>query len=546
MELDYANTSPASRGATSSQVPKEDRRDLFIKEASCESSTVPFRSAPPTTYRPANSLGVLSCLGHATMVCAGWSDSSSGPLIPYIQVCLSESCVEGNAGLSSAADCSHLRRATSSLLARQAYFGVSYTVVSMLFIGQMVGFLTAGFSNSYWTEKYGLGKVIAVGSIIQLFGFVFLIPAFAFPVMPVCYVLLGFGMALQDAQANTYIATLPNVEFKMGLLHASYGFGALICPLAATAFASSGIRFSYFYSVSIGVASLNAAILLYAFKFSYRIPKVQPAPLTTTPPNEWEAENGAIELESISRNGLPGADRNDLTDSKERGEDGTGTPSSANGQRSFQYPPGPSLEGGVLPPGKDKGILRQTLENRTVWICCLFILVYVGAEVSMGGWIVTFLIDNRNGGPSAGYVATGFWGGLTLGRAVTSPFNVWFGEKRVIWLYLFIATGLEFAIWFSRDFVGNAVTVALVGFLLGPIYPITMSICTKVLPRSLHASGIGFIAAAGQAGSAIFPFLTGALAQRFSPAALQPVLITLFVVQALIWIFCPSPDRKKE
>ncbi|KDE07771.1 hypothetical protein MVLG_02041 [Microbotryum lychnidis-dioicae p1A1 Lamole] len=483
MEPDYANTSPASRGATSLQVAQEDRRDLFIKEASC----------------------------HATMVCAGWSDSSSGPLIPYIQ----------------------------------AYFGVSYTVVSMLFIGQMVGFLTAGFSNSYWTEKYGLGKVIAVGSIIQLFGFIFLIPAFAFPVMPVCYILLGFGMALQDAQANTYIATLPNVEFKMGLLHASYGFGALICPLAATAFASSGIRFSYFYSVSIGVASLNAAILLYAFKFSYRIPKVLPAPMTT-PPNEREAENGAIELESISRNGPPAADRNDLTDSKERGEDGMRTPSSTNGQQSFQYPPGPSLEGGVLPPGKDKGILRQTLENRTVWICCLFILVYVGAEVSMGGWIVTFLIDNRNGGPSAGYVATGFWGGLTLGRAVTSPFNIWFGEKRVIWLYLFIATGLEFAIWFSRDFIGNAVTVALVGFLLGPIYPITMSICTKVLPRSLHASGIGFIAAAGQAGSAIFPFLTGALAQKFSPSVLQPVLIILFVVQAVIWVFCPSPDRKKE
>ncbi|SCV73590.1 BQ2448_7516 [Microbotryum intermedium] len=536
MEQDYASTGPTAREATTSQLSKKDRRDLFIKEASCESSTHHLH------VPPANPLCAASCLGHATMVCAGWSDSSSGPLIPYIQV-RSPVVEVGGERMRSAADRSHTPTSSLIALCWQAYFGVSYTVVSMLFIGQMVGFLTAGFSNSYWTEKYGLGKVITVGSFIQLFGYVFLIPAFAFPVMPVCYVMLGFGMALQDAQANTYIATLPNVEFKMGLLHASYGFGALICPLAATAFASSGVRFSYFYSVSIGVASLNAAVLLYAFKFSYRIPKVFSVPMTT-PPNEREAENGGIELESMSRTGLSEADTNDLADSKN--EAGIMTLTSVNGQESFQYLPGPSLEGGVLPPGKDKGILRQTLENRTVWICCLFILVYVGSEVSMGGWIVTFLIDNRNGGPSAGYVATGFWGGLTLGRAVTSPFNVWFGEKRMIWLYLFLATALEFAIWFSRDFIGNAITVALVGFLLGPIYPIMMSICTKVLPRSLHASGIGFIAAAGQAGSAIFPFLTGALAQRFSPAALQPVLIALFAVQAVIWIFCPSPDRKKE
>lgn len=61
----------------------------------------------------------------------------------------------------------------------------------------------------------------------------------------------------------------------------------------------------------------------------------------------------------------------------------------------------------------------------------------------MGGWIVTYLIENRNAGPSAGYVSSAFWGGLMLGRVVLTPVNLWAGERRVVWLYLGIATCLE-------------------------------------------------------------------------------------------------------
>lgn len=125
---------------------------------------------------------------------AGWSDASSGPLIPYIQ----------------------------------AYYGVSYTIVSMLFVGQMIGwvfllvdwlwwvlvliwtsgvnrFLSAGFINTHLTARFGLvsvlrstpgiwyvtilicsdtkGRVITLGAIIQVFGYIFLVPAFPFPIM---------------------------------------------------------------------------------------------------------------------------------------------------------------------------------------------------------------------------------------------------------------------------------------------------------------------------------------------------------------------------
>jgi len=32
-------------------------------------------------------------------------------------------------------------------------------------------------------------------------------------------------------------------------------------------------------------------------------------------------------------------------------------------------------------------------------------------KVTIGGWIVTFIIDVRGGGPSSGYISAGFFGG---------------------------------------------------------------------------------------------------------------------------------------
>ena len=52
-----------------------------------------------------------------------------------------------------------------------------------------------------------------------------------------------------------------------------------------------------------------------------------------------------------------------------------------------------------------------------------FLFTYVGLEFSIGSWIVTFVINERHGGPSAGYISSGFFGGLTVGRLALLPLN---------------------------------------------------------------------------------------------------------------------------
>ncbi|KAM0750462.1 MFS general substrate transporter [Meredithblackwellia eburnea MCA 4105] len=416
--------------------------------------SVPTAAAgkPARTYPLINE---IAC--NTTILIAGWNDGSSGPLIPYIQ----------------------------------KYYGISYSTVSILFLGSMVGCLAAGLSNGPLTHRFGMGRMLTGGTLAQLVGYALLVPAFRFPVMPVAFALLGFGVAFCDAQANTYVSTLPSSEHRLGILHCSYGTGALLAPLAATAFVTHGIQFSYFYGVSTGILFLNFFLILYVFRINYRAPE--------------SISSDPIEL-------------------------------STNGNA-------PEVE--LQPQGK-KSLLAETMSNRSTLVFATFAFIYVGAEVSMGGWIVTFVLHERNGGSSAGYVATGFWAGIALGRIALPRLNILVGERRIVPYYLIVSCALEISIWFGRNLIGNGVAVALVGFLLAPLYPIMISLATKLLPYRLHATGIGFIGSFATVGGAIFPYLTGALAQKYSAYALQPIMLALFSSMIGVWMFVPPIPKRVE
>ena len=71
---------------------------------------------------------------------------------------------------------------------------------------------------------------------------------------------------------------------------------------------------------------------------------------------------------------------------------------------------------------------KQIFALRAVPLLTVFALIYIGVEVTLGGqrygfrncksnlilyigWIVTFIIRERDGGHSAGYISSGFFGG---------------------------------------------------------------------------------------------------------------------------------------
>ncbi len=92
---------------------------------------------------------------------------------------------------------------------------------------------------------------------------------------------------------------------------------------------------------------------------------------------------------------------------------------------------------------------------------------------------------------------------------------------------------LEFIIWFVPSLTGGAVAVSFIGVFLGPIYPLLMNHSGRIIPQRLLTGSIGWIGGVGAAGSAIVPFITGAIASKAGIAALQPMCVTISIMVSI-------------
>ncbi|KAJ9481891.1 hypothetical protein VN97_g11564 [Penicillium thymicola] len=177
----------------------------------------------------------------------------------------------------------------------------------------------------------------------------------------------------------------------------------------------------------------------------------------------------------------------------------------------------------------------------------MFLLGYVGVEVALGGWIVTFMIRVRQGSAFAsGMTATGFWLGITVGRVVLGFVTPRVGEKVAISVYIVCSIGFGLVLWLVPQFYASAVAVSLQGFFLGPLFPGAVVIVTKLLPRHLHVTSIGFVAAFGGSGAAILPFAVGVLAQAKGVKVLQPFIIALSGAILITWLGLPRVAKVRR
>jgi fucose permease len=177
----------------------------------------------------------------------------------------------------------------------------------------------------------------------------------------------------------------------------------------------------------------------------------------------------------------------------------------------------------------------------------MFIFAYQGAEVAISGWIVSFLVSYRGGDLSkVGYVTSGFWGGITIGRFLLSYVGSLVGER----IFVFVITAgtlvLQLLVWFVPSVIGDSIAVALAGVLLGPIYPAATVTFVRLIPKQMQVSSFSFIAGVGSSGGAFVPFLTGLLAQQAGTWVLHPICISLFVAMIGTWFLLSEKHRSTD
>ncbi|OJT07473.1 Bypass of stop codon protein 6 [Trametes pubescens] len=311
-------------------------------------------------------------------------------------------------------------------------------------------------------------------SVLQIAAYAIMIPGGPFELMCLSFVIIGFGLSLQNSHANGFVASGRNhVSTKICLLHATYGFGALVAPLISTQFAEQK-HWSFHYMISCALYILNTTMIWFVFRGRRQ--------------DEIKAEV------------------DDLT---------------------------------IDPNAVDSNKYKQIFGIREVHFLSVFALIYVGTEVTIGSWSVSYVQEKRHGTANSGYISSGFFGGLMLGRIVLMWLNRKIGERRALFLYALLAIQLEVTVWVVPSLIENAIAVAFVGLLLGPMYPILVNHSTKILPRWLLTGCMGYIAGVGQAGSAVLPFITGLLASRFGIASLQPFIVSMMSTMIVIWALIP-------
>jgi fucose permease len=353
-------------------------------------------------------------------------------------------------------------------------YGIDKAVVGLLFFAFSAGYLTAGAASGWLMRRLGLRGEMVLGAAVSsaaAFG-CGIRPSFA--ALFAVTVVFGFGGGVIESALNAYLAALPRPVVLLNLLHACYGVGALAGPLLATRLLAGGLPWGSVYLL-IGSA---AAVLTVGFALRYpgRLPDTEPEPRTATSTSTAT------------------------------------TTSNSNFGAALRHP-------AVLMSG-------------------LFLAVYVGVEISIGNWLYSLLVEDRGQGALlAGWVVSAYWMGFTLGRFVLSVLAERFGigPEALGWGCLAVVMVAGVAVWLVPGVVAASAGLVVLGFALGPIYPLTVAVLPMMTPSRLVPTAIGMLVGMSVLGGGLFPWVAGTLAQLVGIGTLLPFTLLLGVVLLVTW-----------
>lgn len=240
-----------------------------------------------------------------------------------------------------------------------------------------------------------------------------------FPTLVLVYTLVGLGSGTKQGAWNSWVGGLQNPNELLGLLHGFYGAGATIMPIVASVLLSKrNWQWFEIYYPFVAVAATDMA-------FSSSV---------------FATHDGTAYRE---KNGI---------------------------QPEEEHTQHRSMRGLFASIRRSQTV--ACLKEKVVLLSSAFLITYTGSEVALGGWMVTFLMEIRQGTAFAsGLAVSGFWGGLTLGRFVLGFVTAkllnrkgFFGSlKFIVSFYLVCAMVMQLLFWLIPSFVASAISAAFLG-----------------------------------------------------------------------------------
>jgi MFS transporter, FHS family, L-fucose permease len=370
----------------------------------------------------------------------------------------------------------------------KAIFDLNYAEVMLVQFFFFLAYAVFGFPAGKVVEWIGYQRTMVVGLLTMAFGAILFIPAAdlpSFPLFLIALIFLGAGMAALQVAANPYVAVLGNPDTASSRLNLSQAFNSLgttIGPPLGGLMILKGAE-----KLVENVHTLSPAAL-----HAYR---VQQAATVKVP---YLVFTLALVLLSLAI-GLYHFPRIDTT-------------------RDFRPMKGTE---------KQAGIWRY----RHVVLGAVGIFVYVGAEVSIGSFLINYFGQKDIAGltaEAAAFYLPFYWGGAMIGRFIGSAIlqKVKTGNllafNAAVAMVLVLASMLtygHFALW----------TILLVGLFNSIMFPSIFTLgIAEMGPLTGEASGLLVTAIVG---GAIIPELQGVIADHIGlhHAFFIPVLCYLFI-----------------
>jgi MFS transporter, FHS family, Na+ dependent glucose transporter 1 len=174
------------------------------------------------------------------------------------------------------------------------------------------------------------------------------------------------------------------------------------------------------------------------------------------------------------------------------------------------------------------------VEMSLVVLIVVFLLVYVGAEVSYGGWVFTYATETGLAPEAtAAYLTAAFWGALTLGRLLSIPLAMRFRAAMILGGSVAgCVAGIAIANLFPNSIQALWAATLVMGLSMAAIFPTVMTLAGTLMTVTGKVTGWFLVGAS--LGSMSVPWLVGQLFGIYGPPAIMvTILLDLLLLAAL-------------
>ena len=178
-----------------------------------------------------------------------------------------------------------------------------------------------------------------------------------------------------------------------------------------------------------------------------------------------------------------------------------------------------------------------------VALISLFFFLFVGAEISFGGWIFAYAVVMDLANPTSTdfwtseyYLNSAYWGALTVGRLVAIPLAIRFRPRLIlaadlIGCLLSVAVILVWPNSLTALWIGSIG----VGFSIASIFPTMISLAARHLTVTGQITGWFIVGAS--LGSMVVPWLIGQFFESVGPRVMMMTILVDLILAVLVFIF---------